>query len=75
MTIGLGLKMYTNQPMKVIGTLNVQLQYKDQLKRLVLVVTAGDGQSLFSRNWLNHIKLNWKKSFAVRTVWLESLQT
>ena len=42
-------------------------------KKLVLVVIAGDGLSLFGRNWLNHITLNWKKVFAVRTLRLESL--
>ena len=67
------LKTYTNEPLKVVGTLNVRVQYEDQLKKLVLVVTAGNGPSLFGRNWLNHIKLNWKELFAVRTVRLDSL--
>ena len=39
----------------------------------MLVVIAGDGPSLLGRNWLNHIVLNWKKVFAVRTLRLESL--
>ena len=61
--------------MKVTGTLNVKVQYADQFKKLVLVVTAGNGQSLLGRNWLNHINLNWKKLFAVRTARLGSLHT
>ena len=61
----LKLKAYTNEPMKVTGTLNVKVQYEDQFKKLVLVVTAGNGPSLLGRNWLNHINLNWKKLFAV----------
>ena len=67
------LKTYTNEPLKVVGTLNVRVQYEDQLKKLVLVVTAGDGPSLLGRNWLNHINLNWKELFAVRSVRLKSL--
>ena len=69
----LKLKTYTNEPVKVTGTLKVKVQYEDQFKELVLVVTAGNGPSLMSRNWLNHINLNWEKLFAVRTVRLGSL--
>ena len=61
----LKLNTYTNERMKVTGTLNVKVQYEDQFKKLVLVVTAGNGPSLLGRNWLNHINLNWKKLFAV----------
>ena len=66
----LKLKTYTNEPMKVTGTLNVKVQYEDQFKKLVLVVTAGNGPSLLGWNWLNHIKLNWKSLFAVHTAGL-----
>ena len=67
------LKTYTNEPLKVMGTLNVQVQYEDQLKKLVLVVVAGNGPNLFGRNWLNHTSLNWKKIFAVKAIQLGSL--
>ena len=69
------LKTYTNERMQVLGTLNVRVQYKDQLKKLVLVVIAGQGPSLFGRNWLNHINLQWKELFAVRMDRLGSLNT
>ena len=62
------LKTYTNEPMQVKGTLNVRVQYETQFKKLVLVVIAGNGPSLFGRNWLNHINLNWKEMFKVRSV-------
>ena len=42
----LKLKTYTNEPVKVTGILNVKVQYADQFKKLVLVVTAGNGPSL-----------------------------
>ena len=69
----LSLKTYTNEPIEVTGTLNVRVQYEGQLKKLVLLVIAGDGPSLLGRNWLNHVVLNWKRVFAVRTLRLESL--
>ena len=61
--------------MKVTGTLKVKVQYEDQFNKLALVVTAGNPPSLLGRNWLNHINLNWKKLFAVRTARMGSLHT
>ena len=69
------MKTDTNEPVKVTGTLNVKVQYKNQFKKLVLVVRAGNGPSLLGWTWLNHINLNWKKLFAVRTTRLGSLHT
>ena len=37
------LKTYINEPMQVMGTLNIEVQYEDQLKKMVLLVIAGDG--------------------------------
>ena len=34
---------------------------------------AGDGPSLFGRNWLNHITLDWRNVFAVRNTRLGAL--
>ena len=45
--------------MQVTGQLNVHVQYGSQTEPLVLVVVAGDGPSLFGRNWLKYIRLNW----------------
>ena len=71
----LKLKTYTNEPMKVTGTLKVKVQYEDQFQKLVLVITPGNGPSLLGRNWLNYINLNWKKLFTVHTARLGSLHT
>ena len=69
------LKTYTEEQMQVTGTLNVHVQYGKQFKKLVLVVIAGDGPSLFGRNWLNHITLDWRNVFAVRATRLGALDT
>ena len=71
----LKLKTYTNEPMKVTSTFNVTVHYENQIKKLVLVVTAGNGPSLLGWNWLNHINLNWKRLFPVRTARLGCLHT
>ena len=44
------LKTYTDESMKVRGTLNMQVKYGDQKERLVLVVVEGNGPSLLGRS-------------------------
>ena len=46
---------------KVLGEMEVTVQYQDQKKKLnLLVVTGhGGGTSLLGRDWLRHLKLNW----------------
>lgn len=53
------LTTYTGEAIKVLGCAEVDVQYCDQQARLPLVVVEGDGPSLFGRNWLKHIRLNW----------------
>ena len=67
------LKTYTGEHMPVISNLHVRVQYGTQAAKLVLVVVAGDGMSLFGRNWLNHIQSDLTPLTAVRTVTLKSL--
>ena len=59
------LKTYTDERMTVAGELPVQVRYREQCVPLYLVVVAGDGPSLFGRNWLEHLQLDWR---AIRTV-------
>ena len=42
------------------GELEVQVNYGSQSHKLPLLVVAGKGPSLFGRDWLQHIQLNWK---------------
>ena len=68
------LKTYTEEPMEVVGSLNVRVKYKDQVEKLVLVVVGGEGPSLFGRNWLRYIQLDWKKISAVRAVKVKPIE-
>ena len=61
------LKTYTDQMMKVLGQLDVHVKYGTQSAPLILVVVAGNGPSLFGRNWLKYIQLDWKRISTVRT--------
>ena len=69
------LKTYTDECMKVEGTLNVTVKYGNQTKKLMLVVVKGNGPSLLGRNWLKHIQLDWHNIFTIRTVKLKPLNS
>ena len=47
--------------MRVTGQLHVHVQYGSQTQPLVLIVVAGDGPSLFGRNWLKSLQLDWHR--------------
>ena len=55
------LKTYTGEPLKLQGETNVTVTYQGQEVKLPLVVVTGNGPPLLGRNWLEHIKLNWKE--------------
>ena len=63
----LALKTYTDEQMKVVGQLNVRVEYGTQTEKLVLIVVEGEGPSLFGRNWLKYLRLDWAKIASVRS--------
>ena len=67
------LKTYTGEHIKVLGSIDVNVTYKNQKKQLPLLVVSGDGPSLFGRNWLQQIKLDWSGLHAVSAVSPKSL--
>ena len=54
------LRTYTGQVLKVMGCTDATVKYWSQEMQLPLMVVTGEGPSLFGRNWLNHIKLDWE---------------
>jgi hypothetical protein len=69
----LKLKTYTDEPMEVVGTLNVKVHYGEQKEKLKLVVVTGNGPNLLGRNWLKYIRLDWNNIFAIRSAKLQPL--
>ena len=53
------LKTYSGERLKVIGEIEVNVEYENQNAKLILTVVAGEGPSLLGRNWLKLIRLNW----------------
>ena len=61
----LTLHTYTGESIVVLGSLEVDVSYEDNMFTLPLLVVQGSGPSLLGRNWLEQIKLNWTKIHVV----------
>ena len=55
----LKLKTYSGEQLSVKGVIEVKVQYKNQSEQLQLVVACGNGPSLFGRDWLMKLRLDW----------------
>eukprot|EP00731_Ephydatia_muelleri_P017067 Em0010g165a len=62
------LRTYTGDPISVVGEAKVAVSYNQQLSTLVLYVVKGTGPILLGRDWLRHIKLDWKTVGQVASV-------
>ena len=69
------LKTYTSDRIKVVGEIDVDVLYQNQSHALVLVVVSGDGPTLFGRNWLEAINLNWNQIAHTRVEQDKNLNT
>ena len=56
----LKLKTYTGEPLQVVGQVTVTVSYHNQQGSYTLYVVKGAGPSLLGRDWLKHIRLDWK---------------
>ena len=70
------LHTYSGQQLVVLGTLKVKVKYEAQQVDLSVMVVEGSGPSLLGRDWLEHLKLNWKKLSVHYTPleWTQKLQ-
>ncbi|CAH3019735.1 unnamed protein product [Porites evermanni] len=73
------LRTYKGELIKVLGTVDVVLQYEGQKNELSTLVVEGPGPSLLARDWLKEVKLDCKKLFKMNMdeklveSWLEKL--
>ena len=64
------LRTYTGEQ------LSVPVTYQDQhIKDLDLLVVKGDGPSLFGRNWLDRVRLDWSNIYKIRSESQSRLQS
>ena len=62
------LTTYTGHSLSILGTYDVQVCYQSQVHTLPLVVVQGQGPSLFGRNWLEKIKLDWNSIHTLQNI-------
>ena len=55
------LQTYSGEPLPVIGQVQVEVKYGQQQANLPLTVVKGGGPSLFGRDWLASIQLDWQE--------------
>ena len=60
------LTTYTTEEMPVIGMMKVQVKLNERCSMLPLFVVKGKGPSLFGRNWLREIPIDWKAIHATK---------
>lgn len=60
------LATYTGEALTILGSLNAHMEYQAQSQNLPLLVVQGHGPSLFGRNWLEKIKLDWTSIYSLQ---------
>lgn len=60
------LQTYTRHCVKIFGQFLVQFKYQNHNVTVPLLVVKGLRPSLFGRNWLSRIKLDWKPICSIR---------
>ena len=55
----LKLTKYTAEPIRVVGQINVQVNYKGYVGNHDLHVVEGNGPTLLGRDWLSRIQIDW----------------
>ena len=53
------LHTYTGEQLEVLGSVSMQVEYKNQHECLPLLVVKGCGSSLLGRNWFQKVRLDW----------------
>ena len=65
---------YTREPLDVVGVIHVTASYQSQTAELELIVVAGEGPSLFGRDWLRVLRLDWEHLNTIQSAGTETLQ-
>ena len=67
------LGTYSGEQLIVCGCMNSEVVYGHQQLTLPLLVIKGSGPSLFGRDWLSQLKLNWREINTLMGVRLDEI--
>jgi len=66
------LKSYSGETIKQAGSIHVRVTYNNQTKDLRLCVVKGIRASLFGRDWVNEINVDWSSVMRVNKIVLQT---
>ena len=61
------ISTYTGEKVQLLGQANVNVNYSESQYSLPLLVVPHGSCDLFGRNWLMHVKLEWKNVFGLNS--------
>ena len=61
------LYAYSGEAIPALRSMTVCVTCKSQVANLPLLLVKGEGPSLFERNWLNNIRLDWHKIYTMHS--------
>lgn len=59
------LRTYNGGKIKPLGRIAIKASYRGDLFSMKCLVVPGDGPNLLGRDWLEHIKLDWKQVYTL----------
>ena len=68
------LRTYSGEIIDILGSIHVTASYHNQSKQLSLLVVPTDGPTLFGRDWLRAINLDWKQLHHMQAARQQPLQ-
>ena len=69
------LHNYSNDPIPVVGSVQMKVAYEGQTATLPLVIVRGGDPPLLGRNWVQAICLNWTKIHSVLSTGIQNVVT
>ena len=67
------LRSYSKQLIPIVGCCHVNVDYNGQTAEMPLVIVEGSGPTLLGRDWLSHIRVDWKQIHHLHTLSLQAV--
>ena len=57
---------YSGEPIEVIGSVHIDVMYREQSAQLSLLIVGCNGPTLLGRNWLQQLRLDWREIHTIQ---------
>ena len=69
----INLQIYSKESLTVVGAVEVNVEYCDQIAQLPLVLIEGNGPTLLGKHWLSAIQVDWPQVHYTASVELHTI--